>query len=762
MKKLLLLLSVVLGAMPMFTSMAQDEVTENFGNWFQPTSKPSNADETRNHSEATDITYISSYTYWNNGGSAILIGYNGSTKGYLKFSLPYNVSKITIHTGKQISSSAKINFVAGETTISDNLAIGTQSHNYSIEIPERLQASGTVYKIEIPSTVSKNTQIASITYTKSSTTTSGLGTLTATCNGKDVNTSLKIEEGTPITFHADNATSFDVTVDSQTINLPASNGLATWTPAACNNTEVSVTATDGTNVSEPLKFTLTVTPKKLGELTATYNNAPISSPLSIEQGSEILFHADNATSFSVTVDGEADPIELPATDGSATWTPSVCTDANVSVIAIRNVEGQPQQQTETPLVFTLTVTKVAYVIADWVVTGITGTAGGSKLDEPLICAEGSANGIWTAFHKTAYSATTDNCAQLGSSNADNTFNGGTLTLTNSDIPQNAKILSVTLTGYNHNSIAAVWSIAVGSQTATENITFSQTSEAHTANVNLTGNSIVLTCNAATENGNIKQTYISGISIKYTIPEPKPEPDPITISYTPQFCFDASEIDGETDLMLMAGTELTFTSINATTMEITSAAEIANLLETVAGENIKWAPEAGEYTITVTASNEQGSKQSNYYIYTEEITPTIPEIITEGNSAMVTCDNGALMIKIEDYVAPSENTPSMLAADVQDWTFSPEETQGYSLDCSDLAEGRTIALSAKAVTPKTESKVVTMYFNNQGVVAGIENVAVDAENGEAIYYDLQGRRVNADRPGMYIRQQGAKAEKVVIR
>ena len=58
--------------------------------------------------------------------------------------------------------------------------------------------------------------------------------------------------------------------------------------------------------------------------------------------------------------------------------------------------------------------------------------------------------------------------------------------------------------------------------------------------------------------------------------------------------------------------------------------------------------------------------------------------------------------------------------------------------------------------------MSFYVSNDGQVSGIENVATDVIAGEAVYYNRQGQRVNADRPGMYIRQQGGKAEKLVIR
>lgn len=48
--------------------------------------------------------------------------------------------------------------------------------------------------------------------------------------------------------------------------------------------------------------------------------------------------------------------------------------------------------------------------------------------------------------------------------------------------------------------------------------------------------------------------------------------------------------------------------------------------------------------------------------------------------------------------------------------------------------------------------------------GISAVEIETNNGEAVYYNLQGIRVNADAltPGIYVRRQGNKSVKVLVR
>lgn len=305
----------------------------------------------------------------------------------------------------------------------------------------------------------------------------------------------------------------------------------------------------------------------------------------------------------------------------------------------------------------------------------------------------------------------------------------------------------------------MWSIKVGETTADNTITFSNSTATNTADVNLTGNSIVLTCGGGT---NIKQTYISGISIKYTIPEE--QPGEIVVDYTQQFCEEANE--DKTELTMMAGAELRFSSMAAAKMEITTDEEGIELPEAVNEANITWTVPADIIaTIKVTASSESGEKTSErvYTICSEDITPEIPKYIFENDSksVMISTKAGALKIMAAPYTpTPEENTP-MMAVEAQGWAFTPgDDPKSYEFSYEGTES--TMNVSVKSVTPTKESDVVSFYVSNDGQVSGIENVATDIIAGEAVYYNLQGQRVNADRPGMYIRQQDGKAEKFIIR
>lgn len=499
-------------------------------------------------------------------------------------------------------------------------------------------------------------------------------------------------------------------------------------------------------------------PQILGDLTATYGSEAIASNdvVTFDQGTSISFHADNATSFVIN---ETETLE--AVDGTATWTPAVCENTAISVVAKREIEGE-ETQTSEALTFTLTVNKLDFIVADWVVIGIKETQGGSPIHDNLQCKEGSAKGVWRADHNTAYTATNEGAAQLGSGTLANTFNGGTLTLSGSDIPENAIIRSVSLTGYNKSTNNAIWDISVGDNTVSDAITFTNSSATHTAeNLNLVGNAIVLTCKAPAENANIKQLYLSGISVKYTVPEEEVQLGEITASYNAGFSMAE---DTESELYVMAGTKITFSSENAAIMEIVNIEDAENpvVLQTENAASVIFTVSEDYHALQVNAYTEGKTKSvtHGYEIVSEEVTPVKPEIArhdTDAKEVTFSTGAGALMIMIAPE-QPAANGAMRIEA--QDWAFTPDP-KSHTINYSNLVD-EVMLVSVKSVTPKAESEPYVMRLSSDGDVSGIEGVEAGASNGKAVYYNLQGQLVDATRPGLYIRCQGGRAEKVLVR
>lgn len=660
MKKILLLLALILGATCAYAQ--EDVVTETFGSWFKPTSKPSTYTVAENVSPQTDITYQSTYAYYYTQESTLMLckGTSTNTRGTIWFSLSYPISKITVHTGKNSSVSGKITVSASTNSgesyndISVSLAIEKKDADFEITIPTEYQAAGTFYKIA--QTTNNNTQVASLSYTK-----------------------------------------------------------------------------------------VITGPRTLGDLTASYGSKTIASDdvVTFDQGTSISFHADNAT--SITVNGEA----LEVTNGSANWTPGVCFATTVNVVAKREVEGE-ETQTSDALTFTLTVKKPDSITAQWVVTGA-GNATNNVVDLNLKLDGNSDNGQWHAYCGNSYSGTISGGAQLGSGG--NPFKNGTISLIESDIPENAIIKEITFNGFTN----ATYTLAVTvNGVSAGNISVNKsTAKDHTlSNLNLVGNQIVFTATSAT-----KYLCVKGFSVKYAVPEEEVQLGEITASYNAGFSMDE---DTESELYVMAGTEITFSSENAAMMEITSSDEGINLPESVNASSISCEIPEGVFALTVNAFSED-KKQSTGKTFTimgEEVTPVKPSIAnhnTDAKEVTFSTEAGALMIMIAPE-QPAAYSPMRIEA--QDWTFTPDP-KSHTINYSNLVD-EVMLVSVKSVTPKAESEPYVMRLSSDGDVSGIEGVEAGATNGKAVYYNLQGQLVDATRPGLYIRCQGGRAEKVLVR
>lgn len=556
---------------------------------------------------------------------------------------------------------------------------------------------------------------------------------TLTLNGKSETISSDTFEDKTFTLNGDEA----LTQLTLSTNAPSSN--------KSNRIYIqSITINYGGNVPPE--------PVELGELSATCNGVAIENPLTIEEGTPIMFYADNATSFVVTTEVGAD--EIPATNGSAEWTPGICENTSVSVVAKREVEGEETQISETAS-FTLTVKKVDYVIANWIIISAPSTAGGNKVDIDLTLDPiESSPGKWHAYAESSYTSGISGGAQLGSSN--NPFTDGTITLTDSDIPANAIIKEIIFNGFTND--AYTLAVTVNGESAGNITVAKSTAQDHKlSGFELTGNEVVFTATSAS-----KYLCVKGISIKYTIPEE--QPGEIVVDYIPQFCEGANE--DKTELTMMTGAELRFSSMAAAKMEITTDEEGIELPEAVNEANITWTvPSDIIATIKVTASSESGEKTSErtYTIASEEITPATPKCTfdNESKAVMISTKAGALKIMAAPYTPTPEENTAMMAIEAQGWSFTPgNDPKSYEFSYEGMES--TMNVSVKSVTPTKESDVVSFYVSNDGQVSGIENVATDVIAGEAVYYNLQGQRVNADRPGLYIRKQGGKAEKFIIR
>lgn len=490
----------------------------------------------------------------------------------------------------------------------------------------------------------------------------------------------------------------------------------------------------------------------LGELSATYNSEAIANDesVTIEYGSSISLNADYATSFAIT-EGET-TTTIDATNGKATWAPTICENVAVSVVAKREVDGEDTQTSE-PLSFNLTVVKPDYLTANWIIIGAgnADSAGTVDLDLKLDTSNRDPSN-WHANGVNTYSGSINGGAQLGSK--DKPFIDGTIKLIDSEIPANATIREITFNGYTNSAYSLA--VTVNGKSA-GNITVAKDNATdHTlSGLELEGNEIVFTVTSAT-----KYLCVKGISIKYV----EKQPGNIEMIYDENFTECSNYEQG--GYWHMVGNKMTFKSEDAAKMAITCGDASISVPEAVDGSSITWEIPEGldETSVTVIGSSKSGMLTSTKtYTFTSALIEPIVPFYYFGSNKNVAIHNGGrgrLMIRTFPYDPYAEEEVEPLAIETNtEWYYTPQRYQ-HQLIFGDTSVIMTI--QAKSVTPLAESDVLTFYVDGNGQVSGIESIATDAAANKPIYFNLQGQRVNADQPGLYIRKQNGKAEKIVIR
>lgn len=103
-----------------------------------------------------------------------------------------------------------------------------------------------------------------------------------------------------------------------------------------------------------------------------------------------------------------------------------------------------------------------------------------------------------------------------------------------------------------------------------------------------------------------------------------------------------------------------------------------------------------------------------------------------------------------------------AADDTAWTNKvAEEGENYEIYVP-VTAGNYLSIRAKSVLGDLHSEELVKNVDASGnIISSVEGVAADDMNAPVEYFNLQGVRVAPDQPGLYIRRQGSKVEKVAI-
>lgn len=131
--------------------------------------------------------------------------------------------------------------------------------------------------------------------------------------------------------------------------------------------------------------------------------------------------------------------------------------------------------------------------------------------------------------------------------------------------------------------------------------------------------------------------------------------------------------------------------------------------------------------------------------------------------------GQLHVTVTEYdsegkeVVPVSTQNKASYASTSDWTnpVTVDENGMYLIELPKIS-GNYIKIQAKNELNGYHSEELVKNVDASGnVISGVEGVVADDANAPVEYFNLQGVRVAADQPGLYIRRQGSKVEKVSI-
>lgn len=325
-----------------------------------------------------------------------------------------------------------------------------------------------------------------------------------------------VDYGTKITVSSENATSLEVEFTTTGVTETYEGNVHEFVATEAEIftvTPVNDKMAEGEQTGEPLVFSVEINAPQILSVMNGEEAVENGNPLSAKIGAEISVAAKSYAEITV----KNRDLAVEVIDGKF----KIGNEGEYVIAASNPAHENPAEWS-----FTVThIEETTYEVNEtlnWEFTKIVTPSSKDELcNSALENTADSSVGIWTvASEKNCYSSNT-NGIQLGSGKS--TFLNGTLTLSGSEIPENATISTVSLKGLAANGETFTWGVSVNGKAASNAISFTGTIgqygiENHivksAGNVNIEGNSIVITLNNITTEQ--KAFYLSGISVSYYV------------------------------------------------------------------------------------------------------------------------------------------------------------------------------------------------------------------------------------------------------
>lgn len=665
----------------------------------------------------------------------------------------------------------------------------TQAGDYTFDIPTNYQNTDTKFKIvnnhKVGATKGNQISVMSITFKEAT----GqqpvkLGELTGVYGSEstsiDPETPVTVEEGTKFIFKADNATKMSIACGEDILSTEEGSELE-WISDVRANSEMTVTASLN-GEEKTLKFTLTSTEKSkvLGNIVVTYGdginveNGTLEG-LSVQTGTTFYISATNATHISAERWSD-ETVVVDVDSDNTSWTFNEVQEMEgLTITATNGVDTKTFE-------FLLEITEAPKpVLGNLVVT----YGDGIQVNEDdEISVE-----IGTTFTFSAENATNIKVESFMESLVVVNENANSATWTPESAFEQDGFTVTATDGTDSKTLTFLLTVTEPVKPANEFVkvtSLDQLNEANTYVIIGTSGGVFYgagknSLNAADASGNNRQAYVVSVAN-----------DKATVDLDKVDVF--SLVKNGDNWYIKTGTGMYLNNSDEANknklLTEETPQDVAISLTTQKNATIQFlnGKETSRAYLRFNSANSSGpifgcyvaSGQNSVALYYKEgevvSQPEVPifdQMEEVATKVSMTSTKGELHVWTMEYDKDGklvkengEEMPvSIMAkapADDKTWTNKvADEGVTYEIDVP-TTEGNYLTIRAKSVLNGLHSEELVKNVDASGnVISGMEGVVADDENAPVEYFNLQGVRVAADQPGIYIRRQGSKVEKVSI-
>lgn len=158
----------------------------------------------------------------------------------------------------------------------------------------------------------------------------------------------------------------------------------------------------------------------------------------------------------------------------------------------------------------------------------------------------------------------------------------------------------------------------------------------------------------------------------------------------------------------------------------------------------------------------GSLPVLYQLGEIEVAPAMPDFESDEHDVLIISAVGTTIYYRLSDTTSAASVKGVVDLEADGWIKNPDTANPNELMLSkDDLKGKTIEYMAISASGLQSDKGMFAVADD-GVVTGIEGIEAEAAEAEVEWFNLQGVRVANPEAGLYIRRQGNKVEKVIVK